>query len=101
MKITWFLAGLLCSCALLAAPARPTTAGTAARQEFPVDAESRALFEREGSKASVTNTWAMAIEPGKTFVYELARPGRLFRVEFDLTRPVALPPLPWGTATER
>ena len=41
-----------------------TTAGTAARQEFPVDAESRALFEKEGSQASVTNTWAMEIEPG-------------------------------------
>jgi len=74
------------------------TPGTAMRQEFPVDAESRALFEKEGSKASVTNTWAMEIDPGKKFVYELARPGRLFRVEFDLTQPVATPPLPWGTA---
>ncbi len=75
-----------------------TAPGTAVRQEFPVDAESRALFEKEGSKASVTNTWAMEIVPGKKFVYELARPGRLFRVEFDLTQPVATPPLPWGTA---
>ena len=74
------------------------TAGTAARQEFPVDAESRELFEQEGSKASVTNTWAMEIEPGEKFVYELTRPGRLFRVEFDLTQPVSLPPLPWGPA---
>ena len=74
------------------------TPGSAVRQEFPVDAESRALFEKEGSKASVTNTWAMEIDPGKKFVYELARPGRLFRVEFDLTQPVATPPLPWGTA---
>jgi hypothetical protein len=78
-----------------------TTAGTASRQEFPVDAESRALFEREGSKASVTNTWAMEIEPGKRFAYELARPGRLFRVEFDLTQPVATPPLPWGGTDTR
>ena len=74
-----------------------TAAGTAARQEFPVDAESRALFEKEGSKASVTNTWAMEIEPGTRFVYELARPGRKFRVEFDLTQPVAIPPAPWGS----
>lgn len=71
--------------------------GTAVRQEFPVDAESIALFEREGSNASVTNTWAMEIEPGKRFLYELGRPGgRLFQVEFDLSAPVALPPAPWG-----
>lgn len=72
-------------------------AGTAQRQEFPVDAESIAMFEREGLKASVVNTWAMEIEPGARFVYELARPdGRLFQVEFDLTAPVPLPPAPWG-----
>lgn len=73
-------------------------AGTAVRQEFPVDAESVAMFGREGRSASVTNTWAMEIEPGKRFLYELSRPGgRLFQVEFDLTRPVLLPPPPWGS----
>ena len=70
--------------------------GSAARMEFPVDAESIALFRREGLEASVTNTWAMEIEPGDRFVYELARPGRKFRVEFDLSRPVTPPPPPWG-----
>ena len=71
--------------------------GTKLRQEFPVDAESIALFQREGSAASVTNTWAMEFVTGKTFVYELSRPGgRLFQVEFDLTSPVTPPPLPWG-----
>lgn len=73
------------------------TPGTAVRQAFPVDAESIALFEREGSKASVTNTWAMEAVAGERFLYELSRPGgRLFRVEFDLSRPVDLPPAPWG-----
>ena len=72
-------------------------AGTAVRQEFPVDAESVAMFEREGLNASVTNTWAMEIEPDRRFLYELTRPGRReFKVEFDLTKPVALPPTPWG-----
>jgi hypothetical protein len=72
--------------------------GTAQRQEFPVDAESIATFEREGLAASVTNTWAIEIEPGQQFVYELARPGgRLFKVVFDLTAPVELPPAPWGS----
>ncbi len=72
-------------------------AGSAVRQEFPVDAGSVAVFEREGLDASVVNTWAMEIEPGTRFLYELARPdGRLFQVEFDLATPVALPPAPWG-----
>lgn len=73
-------------------------AGTAVRQAFPVDAESIAMFGRQGLSASVTNTWAIEIEPGKQFVYELSRPGgRLFQVEFDLSRPVPPPPAPWGT----
>ena len=72
-------------------------AGTAQRQTFPVDAESVAMFKRAGLKASLDNTWAMELVPAKTFVYELSRPnGRLFRVEFDLTKPVEPPPAPWG-----
>src|SRR5690606_497864 len=79
-------------------------AGSVQRQSFPVDAESVALFQREGLSASLDNTWAMELEAGKRFVYELSRPGgRMFQVEFDLTTPVALPPAPWdsepGTTT--
>ncbi len=71
--------------------------GTALRQEFPVDEESKATFMREGLDVSVTNTWAMEIQPDRAFVYELSRPGgRMFQVEFDLTQPVAVPPAPWG-----
>jgi hypothetical protein len=74
-----------------------TAPGTAMRQAFPVDAESVAMFQREGLSASVTNTWAMEVVPGERFVYELSRPGgRLFQVEFDLSAPVAPPPAPWG-----
>jgi hypothetical protein len=71
--------------------------GTERRQEFPVDQFSKDLFEREKRQVSMTNVWAMEIEPKQTFVYELARPGRLFRVEFDLTKPVDPPPAPWGS----
>ena len=70
--------------------------GTAMRQEFPVDADSIALFEGEGLAASVTNVWAMEVSDD-AFAYELRRPGgRHFRAEFDLTAPVALPPPHWG-----
>ena len=76
------------------------TPGTAVRQAFPVDAESVALFTRTDRSVSNTNVWAM--EAGQSvFAYELRRPpipgGRFFRVEFDLTRPVAPPPPPWGS----
>lgn len=70
--------------------------GTANRQEFPVDDFSKEMFGREGLNVSLTNVWAMEVEPGKSFTYELSRPGRLFQVEFDLTRPVPPPPAPWG-----
>lgn len=71
-------------------------AGTATRQEFPVDDFSKKLFTRENREASNTNTWAMEMHPGRTFAYELSRPGRMFRVEFDLTRRVPAPPPAWG-----
>ena len=74
-------------------------AGTAQRQSFPVDVESIANFSANGLTASINNTWAMEIEPDRRFLYELSRPnGRLFQVEFDLARPVPLPPTPWGDA---
>jgi hypothetical protein len=38
---------------------------SATRQQFPVDADSRALFAREGLQASLGNTWAIEIVPGR------------------------------------
>ena len=69
--------------------------GTAGRQEFPADTFSKSLFSPENIPASTANVWAMAAD-GRLFAYELRRPGRFFRVEFDLSRPVAPPPPPWG-----
>ena len=63
--------------------------GTAERQSFPADAFSRELFVREGIPASVDNVWSVEVRPGALFAYELKRPNRFFRVEFDLTRPLA------------
>lgn len=72
------------------------TEGTAERQEFPADDFSRRLFVANDIPASVDNVWAMEVHPGRMFAYELRRPNRHFRVEFDLTRPVPAPPPPWG-----
>ena len=70
-------------------------AGTAKRQSFPVDDFSIALFEGEGLAASVVNVWSVEVGEGM-FAYELARPNRFFRVEFDTSAPVPAPPAPWG-----
>ena len=64
--------------------------------DFPADAVSRALFRRLGRPEAVQNVWSIELDSGRRFVYKLARRGRLFRVEFDLTRPLAEPPAPWG-----
>jgi hypothetical protein len=71
--------------------------GTAERQEFPADQFSKDMFVRQDRAVSVPNVWAMEVHPGRTFAYELRRPGRLFRVDFDLAKPVAPPPPPWGS----
>src|SRR5690606_33448177 len=73
-------------------------AGSAGRQEFPVDTFSQEMFSREGMDVSNANVWAIEVEPAQSFVYELARTDqdRMFRVGFDLTTPVAAPPAPWG-----
>jgi len=79
------------------------SAGTARAQDFPVDADSVALFLREGLNVSVTNVWRVEVDPagadGARFAYQLTRESenaRLFRVEFDLTREIEAPPAPWG-----
>lgn len=71
-------------------------AGTSERQSFPADDYSKELFVREGIAQSAANVWVAGLVPGKAFSYALTRPGREFRVEFDLTRSVPAPPPPWG-----
>ena len=70
--------------------------GTAARQNYPADDETKTLFVAEGIEVSTQNTWTIEIEPGDVFAYQMSRPNRLFRVEFDLSEPTTLPPPPWG-----
>jgi hypothetical protein len=70
--------------------------GSAERQEFPADEFSKQLFRDNDIPASADNVWAMEVQPGQLFAYELRRPNRHFRVEFDLSRPVPAPPPPWG-----
>lgn len=67
--------------------------GSVNQQEFYADALTASLIP-----AARTNVWTVEIVPGERFAYALRRVGtdRRFRVEFDLGRPAALPPPPWG-----
>ncbi|MDX1391372.1 MAG: hypothetical protein R3241_03240 [Rheinheimera sp.] len=70
-------------------------AGWSNVQSFPADQYSKALFARLGNPQSIGNTWQMYIYPD-VFSYRMVREGREFRVDFDLSNPVALPPAPYG-----
>ncbi len=63
-------------------------AGTATRQDFPVDDFSKALFRRENRTVSLTNVWSVEVLPGRSLAYELNRADRHFRLEFDLSKPL-------------
>lgn len=66
--------------------------GDDVRQTFCADAHTAEMIP-----TAKTNVWALEIHPGEMFAYELQREaeGRYFRVEFDLTQSVELPPPPW------
>lgn len=66
--------------------------GTATTMEFAADTYTATLLP-----ASAWNVWTVEVTATQ-FVYQLRRTNsdRLFRVEFDLTRPVPPPPAPWG-----
>lgn len=68
-------------------------AGTATRQDFFADGHTASLIP-----AARTNVWTMELVPGRLFAYALRREGtdRRLRVEFDLTKPVPVPPAAWG-----
>jgi len=67
--------------------------GIAKKQEFHADAHTASLIP-----AARTNVWTVEVVPNTLFVYALRREGtdRRFRIDFDLTKPVQLPPPPWG-----
>lgn len=72
-------------------------AGWAHVQSFPADQYSKELFVAAGNPQSIGNTWQIYVYPER-FTYRLVREGREFRVDFDLSRQVAPPPPPWGSA---
>lgn len=70
-----------------------TGGGSAFVQRFDANASTLAMVP-----ASRHNLWTLIVEPGDAFVYDLLRRDneQRFRVEFDLSRPLPLPPPAWG-----
>lgn len=71
------------------------SAGSEHTQAFPTDPYTQSLFISLGYPQSLRNIWEMFIYEN-TFTYRLTREGLEFRVEFDLSQPVATPMTPWG-----
>ena len=69
-----------------------TNSGSANMQIFPADEETVKIIP-----AAFGNVWWITVDEN-SFTYNLRRIGtdRLFTVKFDLTKPVDLPPSPWG-----
>lgn len=74
---------------------------TPGRIEFPADDNTKAMFLANDLQASVDNVWALELDGERMLAYELNRPNRHFRIEFDLTETVPTPPLPWAEAAVR
>ena len=70
-------------------------AGYPETQFFPAEQYSKEDFIRRKTPQSTHNIWEMHIYPER-FTYRLVRQGKLFRVDFDLTKPITPPAAPWG-----
>ena len=69
------------------------------RITFPADQATKDLFDRENIPISKTNIWAIIIDPTQDlFAYEMTRPQRNFKIEFDTSKAVETPPPAWGWA---
>lgn len=57
------------------------------RQEFPASEDTKSLFDAEGIPVSKDNVWAIELRED-VLAYELRRPERFFRIEFDPRDPL-------------
>jgi hypothetical protein len=77
-----------------------TNDGEAIRQFFPADVQTTKVVALPAGDApsAAANIWWFEHIPGKTFSYNLRRlgRGRLFSVNFDITKEIPTPPAPWG-----
>lgn len=74
-----------------------TETSTQTRMEFPADVQTKAIFDTNDISVSNQNVWAVEVHPeDDLFAYEMSRPNRFFRIEFDLAAPVETPPPAWG-----
>ena len=75
----------------------PAEIVTDTRAEFSADQSSQTLFDSLSIPDSKERSWAVEARPvDNLFAYERRRPGHLFRIEFDTSKPIKAPPTPWG-----
>ncbi len=65
-----------------------TENSSGSRMNFPADATTKEIFRAADYETGFANVWAMEARSGVVFAYELSRPERFFRLEFDTTNPV-------------
>jgi hypothetical protein len=70
-------------------------AGWNSVQSFPADLFTKTLFVNQQIPQSNDNIWQIYVYPDR-FSYRLVGPAKEFRVDFDLTETIQLPPPPWG-----
>lgn len=68
---------------------------------FQANQISRDLFSQHNQPARNNSTWTLAMPDADTLVYEETSDAGELRLEFDLAKPVARPPLPWVEAAVR
>ena len=64
--------------------------GVDGQLNFPADAQTKAVFNATGLTVSLVNVWTVE-SSAEQFVYQLARPNRFFRVEFNSNSGTPLP----------
>ena len=70
---------------------------TTTRAEFPANPESVDIFEQFEMPDPSGRKWALEFQSERgVFAYERQRPEHFFRLEFDTTTPISIPPKPWG-----
>ena len=75
----------------------PAEIVTDTRAEFSADQSSQTLFDSLSIPDAKERAWALEARPADNlFAYERRRPGHLFRIEFDTSKPIKAPPTPWG-----
>ncbi|MGY8985979.1 MAG: hypothetical protein ACKVIX_05030 [Sphingomonadales bacterium] len=75
-----------------------TASGVANAQSFSESTESTEIFKAFAKDRSRPSVWSLTLNP-EEITYQLVRPGMVIAFKFDLSKPVAHPPIAWDLST--